>query len=931
VRLPLVLALLAGALTSVVGLAPANAEAASSAGGVQIGARQIVVTAPSGARAIVTRDPFSLAVLDASGRTVLREVAAAAGLPAAGATTLPAVPTPIAPVSQSEFGAIGPAPPTTYAPLTFLVGSQTVTQTPAGQWEGTLGSVTESGVEYSARSVLDVRRQGNGVLLTLATNDPTGRHLIVSIGPRSAGALEVGARPSPATGVATMSDSFSSSAGEAFRGFGGRHNSLDQHGSEFYNWLNQENISSGDAAAAAPGQERNLFPNGPEAAYYVQSSFVSSRGYGFLLDRDEISHWRMDSDRPDAWQVEVGAPALDYVVAPGASTSAITQLTALTGRQPVPPSWATGSIFDRLVKYPSDPAASYQQEVQSDIDNIDRYHLHVDAYRIEGWAELPTAVLAHDIAELRARGIHPLVYFRAFVGQDTTGTDDPADYTYALAHGYVATHSDGSPYTFISNFNDDAAMIDFTNPAAVRWWQSRITAALNLGADGFMQDFGEQVLTGMHFHDGSTGVTMHNRLPVLYDRATRQAIDAYQRTHPKRKIFFYTRAGYSGTPGDAAYENANFPGDETTDWTRSSGLASQTPDMLNRAIGGAFGFSTDIGGYFDVGPYQATTKELFLRWAEWAALSPMFRLHGSLLAGTHTPWSYDPQTVQIYEQLVALHRRAQPLILKLWRQADQTGIPITRPLWLAYPGDARAAAQDQEWLLGPRVLVAPVVTQGATSVPVYFPRGCWRRPDTGTTYRGPSSAVVPVTLGQLAYFFTCGTKPFAVAAPAACPSPPGRLSATRLGPLRLGETRRAVLRRLGPHRTHGRSRRHMNSFCPAGQVTRVVYPSPRLLGPLGTRERRRLAGRAVLILTANRRYTLAGVHAGDRVRSRAARRSLRRARRYRVGGNTWYLVSGRSSTGVLKVSRGVVGEVGIADRRLTAARGEAIRFLRSFG
>ena len=59
--------------------------------------------------------------------------------------------------------------------------------------------------------------------------------------------------------------------------------------------------------------------------------------------------------------------------------------------------------------------------------------------------------------------------------------------------------------------------------------------------------------------------------------------------------------------------------------------------MLNRAIGGAYGFTTDIGGYFDIGPYGPTSKELFLRWAEWAALSPIFRLHGSVAAGTHTP------------------------------------------------------------------------------------------------------------------------------------------------------------------------------------------------------------------------------------------------------------------------------------------------------
>src|SRR3954470_11158511 len=132
---------------------------------------------------------------------------------------------------------------------------------------------------------------------------------------------------------------------------------------------------------------------------------------------------------------------------------------------------------------------------------------------------------------------------------------------------------------------------------------------------------------------------------------------------------------------------SNFPGDETTDWSHSSGLASLTTDMLNRAIGGAYGFNSDIGGFFDVGPYPTTTKELFLRWAEWAALSPIFRLHGSGRTGTHAPWVYDAETVRIYKQLSELHLRARPLLTKLWHTAVRTGAPPTRPLWWQDPTD----------------------------------------------------------------------------------------------------------------------------------------------------------------------------------------------------------------------------------------------------
>jgi alpha-glucosidase (family GH31 glycosyl hydrolase) len=736
---------------------------------VQIGPSQIVVTTPGGARAVVARSPFAVRFLDAGGQVVLREVA---GSP---------LPLAVAPTSQLQFGTISPPPPTLYAPLSFLVGNQTIAQETVGQWEGNLTTVTQGGIEYSARSVLSARPQGGGVALTLSTDDPTGRQLNVTIAPRGPpDAIALTAAPSRSDGVATMSDSFVSRAREAFHGFGGRHNAIDEHGSEFYNWLQQENLGSGSAsgltAPTSPGGDTYMFPNGPHAAYYVQSSFVSSAGYGFLLNQNELSHWRLDSDRSDAWQTEADSSRLDYVVVPASESRAIGELTQITGRQPVPPRWAAGSMYDQLVRFPSDPTATYEQEVQSAIDNIVRHHVHVDGFRIEGWSELPSDVLAHFISELRSHGIHALLYFRAFVGQDR-GTQSSGDYDYAVSHGYVATHADGSPYVFISNFGAPAAQIDFTNPAAVAWWQRRIRAALDLGADGFMQDFGEQVLSDMHFHDGDTGASMHNRLPVLYDLATRQVVNAYERSHPGRDIFFFTRAGYTGTPGDAAYENANFPGDETTDFSRASGLASLTTDMLNRAIGGAFGYATDIGGYFDIGPYKATTKELFLRWAEWAALSPLFRLHGSVFAGTHGPWTYDAQTVRTYNALTALHLSARALILALWRQADKTGMPITRPLWLAYPSEQLAARQDQEWLLGPNVLVAPVVTEGAISRGVYFPAGCWQSPATRRRYIGPASRTVAAPLNQLPYFFRCGTHPFAVAV--AVGRRPGRTRAHR--------------------------------------------------------------------------------------------------------------------------------------------------------
>ncbi|MGO9487888.1 MAG: TIM-barrel domain-containing protein [Solirubrobacteraceae bacterium] len=707
--------------------------AAPACATVTIGA-QITVQG-DGAGAVITRSPFGLAFENAGGQTVLAEA------PATGAGQFVLPPTPARLATE-------PPGPALYAPLSFLVGQDRPATYTRYQEVGDLQSVEEDGTEYFAHEVLSAEPAGEGVRLIVSTNDPAGRTLAVTIAPRGSGAIEVSAVPSEPAGVAAMADSFGSSPGEAFHGFGGRHNLLDQHGQTFYNWVDQENFRAGGE------QETNLSPDGPQAAYYVQSSFVSNHGYGFLLNRSELSTWRMDSEDPGAWQVQVAAPTLDYVVASGGMPQAIDTLTSITGRQRVPPAWL-GPLFDQEVEYAQSPA-SYEARAEQNLSEFIARKVPLSAFRVEGWVYVSTAFREGLFARLRAHGIRPLVYFRPFAGDENSGENSKADFEAALAGHYFATTEGGEPFLFTSNYQHPAGLIDFTNPAAVQWWRERIFAALEMGAEGFMLDFGEQVQPGMHFFDGASAEQMHNLYPVIYQRVTREICEEFEASHPGRQIVFFTRSGYTGEPGTAAYESFNFPGDETTDWSQSSGLGSLTRDMLNRGIGGAYGYSTDIGGYYDV-ETPRTSRELFLRWAEWAALSPVFRLHGAVV-GEHTPWGL--HAVSAYRWLTKLHVSAEPLIRSLWQQADETGMPIARPLYLQYPEDPQAAAQDQEWLLGSDVLVAPVVEQGAASRSVYFPQGCWRNPETGQQVLGPGAQTVAADIKQLPFFFACGTEPF---------------------------------------------------------------------------------------------------------------------------------------------------------------------------
>jgi sulfoquinovosidase len=764
------------AVVAAAGLAAA-VPAAPAAAAVRISDERVVVTS-GGGRAVVERAPFRLSFQDRRGRTVLRQVAPRERRARRLPPTLDPEPFTL---EQRPDNAV-------YAPLAFEVGREDRDQWNGSFWAGNMLRSRRSGTVHAARRVVRAVRAGRGARLLVATTDRT-RSLVVRIAPGPQGTLRVRVTPTRAAGVITMGDSFVARRGEGFHGFGGRHGTVNKRGEKLYGWTEQENFGGQPTLSntgllpalveqgtdftidqlggilrvpdVLPGGfERYLVPGGPNGAYYPQNLFYSSRGYGFVLDNPQFSRWRMANDRPDAWQVQASARELAYTVAVGAPRRAIRAVTAIHGRHRLPPAWAQGRIVWRAVAINQpqrETAETYLRKIEQDLADVDRFGVRLSGYAFEGWRLLSDEQTRSVIERLRARGIRAILYVRAYTSDDALATERPEDVAEALREGWVARDARGRPYRYDAN-GDPGYVWDFTNPRARAGWRARLERMLEAGADGFMQDFGEQVQEDMRFANGETGVTMHNRLPVIYHRLSREIADAWaRRTGRSEPIWFFTRSGFTGS---ARYEMGTFPGDETPDWSAGSGLRSLAPDMLNRAVGGAWGFTTDIGGYADLltGPPNA---ELFTRWSEWSALTPYFRVHNSPTFGTRMPWSYGPEVLARWTALADLHDRAVPYVRRLWNEGSRTGMPPTRPMWLAAPEAPGAATEAQQWLLGDDVLVAPVVVEGATSRSVSLPRGCWE-PQFGdrTRLRGPARVTVQAPLGTLPYFFRCGTRPF---------------------------------------------------------------------------------------------------------------------------------------------------------------------------
>ena len=653
----------------------------------------LAASAPATAQAtrvVVAHDPVGISVR-AHGRTVLRTVAVAK-----------------------------PSGGTLYGALTFTTGAEPELRPPQlGAAVATAPRVTRSRRWHATRVRSVSRHPGGRIAVRLATNDPGGREILLDV---ATGQSTVTLRARVTGGRASaIAMAFASPPHEAFHGFGGRRESTNLRGRSFDTWV-----------------EDYRYPD-PSTGYYApQAAFISSSGYGAWLAGDAIAHWRLSlrqsrrlagrarralaaprhRDRPS----RPGHPGADRDHRPSSGRPGLEHGTDAVAGDRDRGRRAGGRLRGpgpRRRRAPALPPLAGQR------------------LRHGGLGDDGSAAVTGTIRRLADRGIRTILYLRSFVADDIAGTEAPGTFQQAVARGYVAMTATGAPYLIDSPFpGAHAAVIDFTDPAARAWWTARVRALLDTGASGFMNDFGEQVAPAMHFDDGSTGATMHNRYPRLQAQVTRAAVRGWERDHPGRPdVFFFQRAGFSGSPGSVAYESAEFPGDETVDWSRQTGLASIVPDMLNRAVTGAVGFTTDIGGYaqFTAGrpSLPPTPAQLFTRWSQAAALTPFFRVHNSGLSGAQMPWGYDLATQRRWVAMARLHQRAVPLIRRLWRRSVATGMPMTRPLWLVDPRLAASPRADDEWMLGRDLVVAPVLRPGQRRRAVCCP------PAAGSCTGGP--------------------------------------------------------------------------------------------------------------------------------------------------------------------------------------------------
>jgi alpha-glucosidase len=650
--------------------------------------------------ATVTHDPFSISVAD-RGRLLVHTASA------------------------------GTVPLGDRGPLSFALGARVAAQPPLAGY----GIIADAPLVWFHATKAEPRPDGS---FLVRTTDPT-RTFDLRLRTPASGVVEIDATLSDPTGVLLTGSSFLNDADQRFLGFGERSDRVDQTGHTVEQW-NEEGPFSGGVLRPITDptlgeQWQGPPPFGP-SSNYTMPWMLSSRGYGFLLDSTWLN--RFDLEASDTWRVETAEPALRWRVYAGPTPAEVLERATtdpMIGRQPPAAAWffgpwyqptGDGAFRDFLRTAWRTPESDGGYDVPVTVAQTYTHYLPCAA-QAGGRAQGAQRALTDAY---HSWGYRVTTYVNSFVCQDHV---DGA-YQEAEANGWFVKTLAGTPYPllYLAYLDANSSVIDFTAPGATAFWQGLISEALDDGYDGWMEDFGEYVAPDAVLADGRTGLAAHNDYCTQYHRAS------HELTWPRKGIDFaqFVRCGYTGT---APVARIVWGGDPTEDDSEADGLAAAVNQGLSMGLSGIGYWGSDIGGFHSLFTEGRTSPELMVRWLEVGAFSPIMRTQAE---GYERPVLQDLTRAEVWTPEVLPHWRAlarlrTQLFPYLWSASDEyqrSGVPMMRHLALAYPdaevawgrGDAAAVSAARfEWLLGPDLLVAPVVDMGADERDVWLPPGRW--------------------------------------------------------------------------------------------------------------------------------------------------------------------------------------------------------------
>jgi oligosaccharide 4-alpha-D-glucosyltransferase len=506
--------------------------------------------------------------------------------------------------------------------------------------------------------------------------------------------------------------------------------------------LNDDEKIFGGGERALPlnrrGYKFNLYNNpwygyaeGADNLNYSVPFFTSSNGYGLFFDNASKGFADIGKTTGNIFEAGFVSGELNVYVILGTDYKEIlSSYHKLTGTQPLPPRWAMGNLMSRF-------GYTSQQQVTGIVAKMKAQNIPVDAVifdlfwfgdSIKGtmgnlawtnktkWPNPPKM-----IADFKKQNINTILITEPFVLESSSN--------YNSSKQFHAVDSAGKPYLLTDFYFGKGGIIDIFRKDAQQWFWNKHQAQMKIGVEAWWGDLGEPEKHPSNlYHNlkdkGFTRLFKADEVHNIYGHTwTKMLYDSYAKNYPTKRLFSLNRSGFAGTQRFGIFP---WSGDVSRNW---SGLRAQLPIMLSMSMSGVPYIHADAGGFAG----GEGDNELYTRWLQFAAFTPIFRPHGTALYEVDkNAFSFPSEAALIEEpyrtyakQVIDLRYKLLPYNYTLAYKQAANGEPLVAPLYYYYPKDTAAVHVGDEFMWGENILVAPVLEKNATERKIYLPEGKW--------------------------------------------------------------------------------------------------------------------------------------------------------------------------------------------------------------
>lgn len=445
-----------------------------------------------------------------------------------------------------------------------------------------------------------------------------------------------------------------------------------------------------------------------EQAYKNIPFYLTNRGYGVLVNHPECVSFEVGSEKVSKVQFSVAGEYLEYIVLDGPTPKKVLdRYTRLTGRPALPPAWSFGlwlttsfttDYDEKTVNHFIDGMAERQLPLH--VFHFDCFWMKAFQWCDFAWDPVTFPDPRGMLQRLKARGLKICVWINPYIGQKSPLFQE------GLEKGYLLKRPNGDVWQW-DKWQPGQAIVDFTHPAACKWYASHLKRLVEMGVDSFKTDFGERIPTDVAWHNGADPQKMHNHYTFIYNELVWNVL----REKPgEDQAVLFARSASVG----AQQFPVHWGGDC---YATYESMAESLRGGLSLGLSG-FGFwSHDIGGFENTAP-----AHVYKRWCAFGLLSSHSRLHGS--KSYRIPWAYDDEACDVLRHFTRWKCRLMPYLFAMSAQAAECGTPVMRAMMLEFAGDPACDYLDRQYMLGEALLVAPVFSE-LGKVEFYLPEGRW--------------------------------------------------------------------------------------------------------------------------------------------------------------------------------------------------------------